>query len=267
MSNASSDHSKTLVTAQPEQPRKKYPWSLLAAVVMVVLGFRVIPIVVQILLVIMPQVFGLSVEQTDAWLKTPFANFLFVLIAETLTIGTLGWFIRYRHASFIKTMALQRPCWRDLGYTFGGTVVYIMIFAVLVLVIQQIVPINTDQEQALGFDKAMGGVGLLWAFLSLVVLAPVAEEMLFRGFIYGTLRSHGAKFLLATLVTSAVFSFLHLFGSVDGSPLWIATVDTFALSLVLCYVREKTGSLWSSIGIHALKNGIVFVNIFILQAM
>ncbi len=262
MSNASSDTDQSK-TADKEPP-KKQPWSLVAAVIMVILGFRVIPMLVGFMLMLVPQLLGLSVEQTDAWLHTPTANFLFVLIAETLTIGTLAAFIRHRRESFTKTIALQRPRWRDLGYGLGGIIVYFMIFGALLLIIQQIVPVNTDQEQSLGFDRNMTGGGLVLAFLSLVVLAPLAEEILFRGFIYGTLRSHKAKFLLATLVTSAVFAFLHLFGSVDGSPLWIAVIDTFALSLVLCYVREKTGSLWASIGIHALKNGLVFVNLFFI---
>ncbi len=264
MSSASSDTDQPKVAIKNE-PRGKQPWSLVAALVMVILGFRIIPMIVGFILMFVPQFLGLSVEQTDAWLKTPVANFLFVFIAETLTIGALAAFIKHRHASFIKKVALTRPRWRDLGYALAGIVVYFTIFAILLLAIQQIASVNTEQEQALGFDRDISSGGLLLAFLSLVVLAPVAEEILFRGFIYGTLRSHRAKFLLATLITSAVFAFLHLFGSVDGNPLWIAVIDTFALSLVLCYVREKTGSLWASIGIHALKNGIVFANLFFIM--
>jgi membrane protease YdiL (CAAX protease family) len=47
--------------------------------------------------------------------------------------------------------------------------------------------------------------------------------------------------------------------------LYIAAIDTFTLSLILVYLREKTGGLWSSMGLHAIKNGIAFVSLFIVH--
>ena len=42
-------------------------------------------------------------------------------------------------------------------------------------------------------------------------------------------------------------------------------LDTFILSLVLIYLREKTGGLWASITLHAFKNGVAFVALFALH--
>jgi membrane protease YdiL (CAAX protease family) len=59
-----------------------------------------------------------------------------------------------------------------------------------------------------------------------------------------------------------LFGVAHLqFGS--GAPLlWVAALDTFTLSIVLCYLREKTGSVWAGVFLHAIKNAIAFVALF-----
>lgn len=239
----------------------------MATIIMVVVGFLVVPLCMQLLLGLVPQlVLGWGVEHTNVWLKTPVATFLYVLLSEMVTVGILAAFIARRKVPFARIIPLGRPGLRDAGYAISGILTYFALFILVLVVVQQIVPLDQNQEQALGFDHGVTGAGLALAFISLVILPPLAEEMLFRGFVYGTLRGQGASFLVATLSTSVVFGFLHLFGGKSGELLWIAMIDTFVLSLVLCYVREKTGKLWASIAVHALKNGFVFLNLFILGA-
>jgi membrane protease YdiL (CAAX protease family) len=105
---------------------------------------------------------------------------------------------------------------------------------------------------------------LTLTFISLVILPPLVEETLMRGYLYGSLRKNMSK-IGAALVTSIIFASAHLeFGS--GAPLlWIAALDTFVLSLFLVYLREKTGSLWAGMLVHALKNGIAFASLFIFH--
>jgi membrane protease YdiL (CAAX protease family) len=56
--------------------------------------------------------------------------------------------------------------------------------------------------------------------------------------------------------TSAIFGFAH------GQ--WNVGVDTFALSLALCYLAYKTNSLWPSVLLHSLKNLIAFILVFVI---
>jgi len=96
------------------------------------------------------------------------------------------------------------------------------------------------------------------------VLPPLVEETVFRGFVFAGLRNK-LKFVWAALATSALFASAHLQIG-NGQPLlWVAALDTFTLSLVLCYLREKTDSLWPGILLHALKNGIAFLSLFVLH--
>jgi membrane protease YdiL (CAAX protease family) len=73
------------------------------------------------------------------------------------------------------------------------------------------------------------------------------------------------SFPVAAVATSLLFALGHLqFGS--GAPLlWVAGLDTFVLSVVLCYLREKTGSLWPGIMIHAAKNAVAFSVLFLFK--
>ena len=71
---------------------------------------------------------------------------------------------------------------------------------------------------------------------------------------YGKLKKF-VPIWVAILVTSA------LFGSIHGA--WNLAIDTFALSIVLCLLRESTGNIWASILLHMAKNGIAFYILFI----
>ena len=123
---------------------------------------------------------------------------------------------------------------------------------------------NINQEQNVGFQSVNGNFGLILAFISLVVLPPIAEEIIFRGYLFSGLRTK-IKFIYAALLTSLIFAMPHLIESKDGGILWIAGLDTFILSMVSSALREKTRSLWSSMLLHSFKNGVAFVGLFLIH--
>lgn len=244
---------------------RPYAWGPGTAVVIVLVLIAVLPVIIAALLALVPHLFGWSVAHGRSWLNSsPTANFIYVLATETVTIGGIFWFTRRKKISFKQAVALRRPHWRDALFAVGGIIAYFLAFGAALVVAQYIFPLDTNQQQALGFQRGVSGIGLVMAFLSLVVLPPLAEETLFRGFFYGTLRANKLKVLTSALITSVFFGFFHLFGGTTSDLLWVAFIDTFVLSLVLCYLREKTGSIWAGILVHALKNGFVFLNLFII---
>lgn len=83
--------------------------------------------------------------------------------------------------------------------------------------------------------------------LAVVVMAPLAEEALFRGLLYGGLRSRIGP-VLAALVSAAVFGAAHMNGSLF-LPLAVA-------GLLLALVYERSRSLWPSTVAHATLNGL-----------
>jgi membrane protease YdiL (CAAX protease family) len=90
---------------------------------------------------------------------------------------------------------------------------------------------------------------LVLGAVAVIVVAPIAEELLFRGFLFRVLRMR-TGFWAAALIDGV------LFGLVHGS-LVILPVLAF-LGVALCWVYERTGSLFPCIAIHVLNNTIAY---------
>ncbi|MGF7228964.1 MAG: CPBP family intramembrane glutamic endopeptidase [Candidatus Saccharibacteria bacterium] len=193
------------------------------------------------------------------------AQFWTILITEIAVLAILWLFVRnFPREKILKGLGLRRVYWKDLGFALIGVLAYFGVYGVILTVSNQFVHINASQQQDIGFQTATGTTNLIFTFVSLAILPPIAEELMFRGFLYGGLRKH-MNIVIATLVTSVLFALPHSAESTNGSVLWIAAIDTFSLSLVLCFLREKTGAVYSGMGLHAIKNSIAFVSLFILH--
>jgi membrane protease YdiL (CAAX protease family) len=93
-----------------------------------------------------------------------------------------------------------------------------------------------------------GGYGL--AFAVAVIAAPVVEDVLFRGWIYTSLRRRWS-FGVANVIASALFAAAHA----ERTHLYALAI--FPLGLLLGAVREKTGSTKASATFHAFYNGVI----------
>lgn len=94
---------------------------------------------------------------------------------------------------------------------------------------------------------------VLGGFAMLVgIAAPLAEELFFRGFLFGVLRER-IGVLAAALVAGAIFGVIHA----AGTP--VRTLGILVLlGIGLCFLYVKTGSLLPCMGLHALQNSISF---------
>jgi membrane protease YdiL (CAAX protease family) len=238
------------------------PWSPWLAIPFVVVVYFVSQIIAAVALAIWPAINRWSSGQTDDWLSSSiYAQFFYVLIAEGLVVLAVYQFLKWYRRDW-KAIGLRRPKWRDVGLGLLIAPLYYLSYIVIVAAAGQLVPsLDVDQTQQLGFDP-VGTWQLVVTFISLVILPPLVEEILMRGFLYTSLRK-AMPVLGAALTTSAIFAAAHLQAGSGAPLLWVAAIDTFVLSLFLVWLREKTGSLWAGITLHALKNGIAFFALFI----
>lgn len=89
-----------------------------------------------------------------------------------------------------------------------------------------------------------------WALVTLVVAAPVLEELLCRGVVLESLRArYGAA--TAWAVSALFFGALHL------QP--VLVVNAFVIGLILGYIYIITDSLWATIILHALNNAVAYL--------
>jgi membrane protease YdiL (CAAX protease family) len=80
-----------------------------------------------------------------------------------------------------------------------------------------------------------------------VLVAPVAEELLFRGVFFGSLRSV-IGYWPAALGSSLLFAAVH------QAPAQLLPIAV--LGLALCWLYNRTGSLWPGIVVHATQNAL-----------
>lgn len=115
-------------------------------------------------------------------------------------------------------------------------------------------PQGCDISQAFGRDPYLG-------VISIAVIAPVVEEIVFRGFIYGGLRRRWGVGL-SIVVSSLLFALAHSL-SVGGSILLLAP-SLFIAGMVLAFVYERSRSLVPGMVLHASFNLIAVVAIFLV---
>lgn len=166
-------------------------------------------------------------------------------------------YMRRRGWSLRELIGLKRyPRWYDPLLSVPAYVVYFVIATAITVAVRVGLPqINLDQAQDFGIQHPTDLMSYALVFLMLVVIPPLFEELLFRGFLFGTLLK-GFPTVAAVLVTSLLFGIAH--GQIN------VFLDTFSLSLVLCFLRLKTGSIWAGVGLHALKNLVAFVLLYLV---
>jgi len=97
-----------------------------------------------------------------------------------------------------------------------------------------------------------------WPFLSLVLLYPIVEEIVFRGLLQELLRDYVSRrslgpLTIANLLTSVLFAGLHF---IYHAPLWAALV--FFPSLVFGFFKDRTNHLLAPIILHVFYNAGYF---------
>lgn len=96
-------------------------------------------------------------------------------------------------------------------------------------------------------------------FICVAVIAPIVEELIFRGYAYSGW-IHKIGFWATSLLSSVIFMACHVqYG-------WAGLIEVFFVGLVLCAVRRKTGSLYPCILLHALNNSAYYVSMLPIWA-
>jgi membrane protease YdiL (CAAX protease family) len=243
---------------------KTVPWSPWIAVIYILVVYFMSQFVVGPLAASIYPIFKhWSTAQTNTWLTNSVpAQFVYILVAEAFTVSAIILFVRHYKVSY-KIIGIRKPRWKDPLYGLVALPVYFALYLLTVSVVSHFVPsLNVNQAQQIGFNSVHSVAQLILTFISLVILPPIAEEIMVRGYLYSSLKK-GMPQLAAVILTSAIFASAHLPEGGAAGPLYIAALDTFVLSLVLIYLREKTGGLWASMTLHACKNGIAFAALFL----
>lgn len=147
------------------------------------------------------------------------------------------------------------PSFIDIGLAPIAYIIYIVVASIATNIMSLFSWFNADEAQDVGFGYFITTQDRIFAMLAIVFIAPIAEELIMRGWLYGKMRKKLGIFAAICLV-SLLFGLLH--GQLNVG------ITTFILSLALCGLREITGSIWSGILLHILTNGIAFYLLYVM---
>jgi membrane protease YdiL (CAAX protease family) len=180
---------------------------------------------------------------------------------QLLLFLVIGWPIAYgvdrervRDDLGLGGMGRLRECgWGVVGYAAGLPLLALGFVATSLILRfsemelgQGIHPIAPVMEEA---RSSPGRVIAIFFFA--VVLAPLIEELMFRGYLYNALRSRmGAPWAIG--LSAALFAGIHPQG-------WIGLPPLLAVGVVLGILREWRGSIWGCVVAHAMNNGLVML--------
>lgn len=198
-------------------------------------------------------------------LDRPLVELLLVILQGAIFVGLVRFLVVGTGALSWTGMGIGWRAGRSLddlgwGALIAGPVILLTI--VLANVLVALTHVAPDSP----LPPTGTATGLALHLVAGAMVAPVAEEILFRGVATTAwVRSLGAR---AGIVRGAVlFAFAHIVsillgGSDAGQTLtlaFVAFVGRLPIALALGWVYVRRGSLWSSIGLHAVFNGVLIV--------
>lgn len=173
--------------------------------------------------------------------------FLFTALALARSRGPL------RARDFgLQPIRLKRAAWITLAVG-AGYYIFLALYSGLVE------PEPDSTPTKLGADN--GDAGIAGLVLAAVLIAPVVEEIFFRGMIFRSLRN-GVGVVAAAVISGLFFGMLHWDFATVERLLQVLPLVAFGIALALLYAWS--GSLWGPIVLHgtnnALASGVVASN-------
>ena len=159
-------------------------------------------------------------------------------------LGFVLWRMRIRHIPFsdLGSLTLNK---RDLYY---GT-----LFLAAFIVLEEIYMWILDIEMPMGFLEFMLSEPLILGLISVVIIAPIAEEFIFRGFLYSQLSRTKIGPWGAVTLSSLLWTVIHFQYEV------LILIVLFIFGIFLGYIRMAYKSLSLPIMLHGINNLFAFL--------
>lgn len=183
----------------------------------------------------------------------PSLTFLFGYVIQFAILFFPLWFfvidkygIGLKDFGFTKVSGLTLL--KNVALVYGAYLVLALVFGLLVQWLGLDIPGYGQQDSYVPFFGD-DSVGLVMGVLFVVFVAPFVEELYFRGFVYRTFTKTWPVWL-GSILTAAVFAFVHL--------QLASFIPLFIVGLFLNWAYQRTQSVWVSMALHMLNNGVAF---------
>jgi membrane protease YdiL (CAAX protease family) len=220
----------------PPWPAWTAPAALFSAFAIAIVGGLVVELI--------GHAFGASLRH-----PTPAVNIAATIVQDASFVAAALLFAARGGPVVPAQFGLRRtPLRPAVGWVLGGYAVFFLLSAIWAALV------NSHERDQLPSNLGVHSstAALVGVCVLVTVIAPIAEELLFRGYIFTALRTWRGPWV-AGVLTGLVFGGIHAVGTpvVFLAPLAL-------LGFLLCVLRWKTGSLLPCLAVHALNNAVAF---------
>jgi len=231
--------------SEPTSTERRPPWGYIMTFVWVILAVLVLSPLVGIAMLFVFRPDTISVGNLDLLLKDGAAIAVSNIPANVVQVAIIALVARRPGWTIAEYLGLVWPSRRDAMTAFLILVPFLLGYDALTYLLSRdiITPFQVDTYRS---ARAAGMLPLFW--FALVIAAPVAEEIVFRGFLFrGWVRSERAA-LPGVVLISLLFAVIHM--QYD----WFGVLQVFFIGLLFGLVRWRSGSTLLTILMHVLAN-------------
>lgn len=244
MSNASEP-----VAADTQPPR---PWGYFTTLGWVVIANVIGSVIAMVALYYWsPAAFPAGLDFSDSMKAARFVG-VTTILGNVIQIGLIVWAARKAPWTVKEYLALTWPSRQEVTVALVAFLILLpALDGMAYLVGQPIIPaFMTDLYRD---AEATGSLLLLW--IAIVVAAPVAEELIFRGFIFRSWVRSRQYAVLGIIVVAAVFAVIHLQYN------WFGVFQVFLIGLMLTWTRWRSNSTLLPMVLHVIANFYAMVQV------
>lgn len=196
---------------------------------------------------------GQVTGQVQAWL-TGFTGLNLLLdFSNLLILGMSLWILsRITDPALPARLAplSRKSVWIGIAAGLGAVVVS----SIVEYLSDHYLHTNLSQDNSMTMVLPHRADQLALGVFTVAIMAPLTEEVYFRGIVLGWVRRHGSM-AWAIGISSLVFGAMHLkWLTPGGTSGMVATAELVAMGVLLALVAVRTGSLWASVITHAVNN-------------
>ena len=178
---------------------------------------------------------------------TKLHTFLSIIIGQSFMIVPLLVFLVNKKEPLFNSLRIKPVSKEIILYSISISVGLTFISDEVDRIIQIFIP---QPDYILDLNGALQPettLGFILLFIAVVIIAPLGEELLFRGFLQHFLETYWKDITKAVLVTSLFFAFIHM------NSYWF--IQIYLLGIFLGYLSWKSGSIIPSLILHSINNG------------
>lgn len=198
-----------------------------------------------------PAAFPAELDFSDSMKDARFVG-VTTILGNVVQIGLIVWAARKAPWTVKEYLALTWPSRQEVTVALVAFLILLpALDAMAYLAGQPIIPaFMTDLYRD---AEATGSLLLLW--LAIVIAAPVAEELIFRGFIFRSWVRSRQYAVLGIIVVAAVFAVIHLQYN------WFGVFQVFLIGLMLTWTRWRSNSTLLPMVLHVIANFYAMVQV------